>query len=180
MELSKNGIIEGSIVRINRPLISQPFQIGVKKPPNLEFPKFIKVQRITSPNSFICMEGYGWSSLYIKGEIFEKIDYKSLHWEQANAVLRLNEKKGRNDILPPLQKNKEEKLTDKIKTTVTNLIKRASLSPEEKTLIKAGYMNDNLELTTEGKTALQFLSYMQHKEKFVEMAKETIKEIEEA
>jgi hypothetical protein len=65
-----------------------------------------------------------------------------------------------------------------IKKTM-NLIKKALLSKDDKNLIKAGYMDDNMNLTGRGREALEFITYTENKAKLVEMAEAQIAEDKE-
>lgn len=60
-----------------------------------------------------------------------------------------------------------------------NFIKNATLSKADKTLIKAGFMSEDMELTGQGIDALQFIQYKSVKDELVQMAEEQIKEDEE-
>lgn len=64
-----------------------------------------------------------------------------------------------------------------IKKTM-DFIKKSFLSAEDKKLIKAGYLSENLELTQNGAKALQFISFEANKSKLVAMAEEQIAEVE--
>jgi hypothetical protein len=62
-----------------------------------------------------------------------------------------------------------------IKKTM-NFIKKALLSKDDKNLIKAGYMDDNMNLTNRGREALEFIIFTENKAKLVEMAEAQIAE----
>lgn len=66
-----------------------------------------------------------------------------------------------------------------IKRTM-NYFKKSLLSADDKTLIKAGFLNDDLELTNKGGKALQFIHLQAKKKELVEMAVESIEEDKEA
>lgn len=61
-------------------------------------------------------------------------------------------------------------------TKMTNFIKNALLSADDKALIKANYLNNDLSLTSDGKQALEFIAFTEHKKALVTMAKEAIAE----
>ena len=65
-----------------------------------------------------------------------------------------------------------------IKTKTMNLIKKAMLTADQKVLIKAGYLDSELDMTQKGKEAIDFLVYQAHEKALVEMAKEVVKEQE--
>lgn len=61
--------------------------------------------------------------------------------------------------------------------TISNMMKKL-LDADTQALVKAGYINGDLELTTEGGQALQMISFIANKAELVKMAQEKI--IEEA
>ncbi len=61
-------------------------------------------------------------------------------------------------------------------TKTMNFIKKSLLSKDDKTLIKAGFMDENLNLTTTGKEANEYINFTANKAKLVEMAEEKIAE----
>lgn len=61
-------------------------------------------------------------------------------------------------------------------TKTMNRIKKALLSKADKTLIEAGYLDSNLDLTSDGKNALQFIEFEANKKALVEMAQADIDE----
>lgn len=64
-----------------------------------------------------------------------------------------------------------------IMTTVSNFAKKL-LDKKTQALIKAGYMNDCLELTSKGREALELIAFETHKDALVEAAEADIKEAE--
>jgi hypothetical protein len=60
-----------------------------------------------------------------------------------------------------------------------NFIKKSLLSKDDKNLIKAGYMDDNMNLTSRGREALEFITFTENKAKLVEMAEAQIAEDKE-
>lgn len=75
---------------------------------------------------------------------------------------------------------KKESILTIIKKNTMNFIKNATMSEEDKTLIKAGFMDESMTLTQEGSLALQFILYKETKKELVQMANQAIKEVEEA
>jgi hypothetical protein len=70
----------------------------------------------------------------------------------------------------------DEPIKQSIITKSMNFIKSALLSKEDKTLIKAGYLNDDLSLTSTGKSALEFITFTSNKKQLVTMAEEALEE----
>jgi hypothetical protein len=73
----------------------------------------------------------------------------------------------------------QEPIKQSITTKAMNFIKSALLSKEDKTLIKAGYLNDDLSLTSTGKSALEFITFTANKKQLVTMAEEALAEDKE-
>jgi hypothetical protein len=72
-----------------------------------------------------------------------------------------------------------EPINQSIITKSMNFIKNALLSKEDKTLIKAGFLNEDLSLTSQGKQALEFITFKASKKELVTMAEEQIAEEKE-
>ena len=71
------------------------------------------------------------------------------------------------------------KIKQPITKTIMNRIKTALLSKADKTLIKAGFLNQDLELSQKGEEAMQFIAFEANKKALVEMAEADIKEVED-
>ena len=65
-----------------------------------------------------------------------------------------------------------------IKETM-NFIKKATLSKDDRTLLKAGFMDENMNLTHSGREAIEYLNYNSVKVDLVKMAVEAIEEAKE-
>jgi hypothetical protein len=61
-------------------------------------------------------------------------------------------------------------------TKIMNRIKKALLSKDDKTLIEAGYLDSDLDLTSRGKNALEFILFTANKEELVKMAQADLDE----
>lgn len=73
----------------------------------------------------------------------------------------------------------EEPINQSIIKKTMNFIKKSLLSKDDKNLIKAGYMDDNMNLTSRGREALEFITFTENKAKLVEMAEAQIAEDKE-
>ncbi len=78
-----------------------------------------------------------------------------------------------------LDEYEEQPINQSIIKKTMNLIKKALLSKDDKNLIKAGYMDDNMNLTSRGREALEFITFTENKAKLVEMAEAQIAEDKE-
>ncbi len=73
----------------------------------------------------------------------------------------------------------QEPINQSIIKKTMNFIKKSLLSKDDKNLIKAGYMDDNMNLTSRGREALEFITFTENKAKLVEMAEAQIAEDKE-
>lgn len=76
-----------------------------------------------------------------------------------------------------LQQNSLELVIKNKTMKKIGIMMRKLLSPETQELVKAEYINGDLELTTEGREALMSILFTVHKEELVKLAKEKNKEI---
>ncbi len=105
----------------------------------------------------------------IKGTVISGINEYRVRWD--NGIENSGYREGRD--LELLKSNKT------IMQRVSNMMKKL-LDADTQVLVKAGYINGDLELTDEGIIALETILFMENKKEMVKLANEKIAEEEKS
>lgn len=132
-------------------------------------------EKCLSTNGFLFQSHSTDSQNYLTTEYLELVEEPArkmtqvprAHWTSLD--FRLNMGLDTAHIEP-------QPIKQSITTKAMNFIKSALLSKEDKTLIKAGYLNEDLLLTSTGKSALEFIVFTANKKQLVTMAEEALAE----